>query len=90
MDGDMYESTMDQLFNLYAKISVGGVIIVDDYGIEVCQRAIHDFRNWHNITEAIMHVPDNGGGIYWIKKKVVNVQMDRYKPLLVSKDKNTV
>jgi len=29
MDGDMYESTMDQLFNLYEKIQVGGVIIVD-------------------------------------------------------------
>jgi len=90
MDGDMYESTMDQLFNLYAKISVGGVIIVDDYGIEVCQRAIHDFRNWHNITEAIIKISENVGGIYWIKKKIVKVQMDRYKPLLVSKEKKTV
>ncbi len=86
----MYESTMDQLFNLYAKISVGGVIIVDDYRIEPCHRAIHDFRNWHNITETIIDVPNDGAGVYWIKKNMVQVQMDRYKPLLVSTGKNTV
>jgi hypothetical protein len=83
MDGDMYESTMDQLFNLYAKIPVGGVIIVDDYVIDVCARAIHDFRNWHNINDEIRKIPDDRIGIYWIKKKMVKVQMDRYKLLLV-------
>jgi hypothetical protein len=31
MDGDMYESYMDVLFNLYERVSVGGVVIVDDY-----------------------------------------------------------
>ncbi len=80
----MYESTMDQLFNLYSKISVGGVIIVDDYGVESCRRAIHDFRNWHNITEVIINVPGGRTGVYWIKKNMIQVQMDRYKPLLVS------
>ncbi len=57
MDGDMYESTMDQLFNWYGKVSAGGVIIVDDYGLEPCKAAIHDFRNWHNITEEIKPIP---------------------------------
>ncbi len=83
----MYESTMDQLFNLYAKISVGGVIIVDDYNIDVCVRAIHDFRKWHNITDEIRKIPDDYSGIYWIKKRMVQVQMDRYKPLLVSESR---
>lgn len=32
LDGDMYESTMDGLNNLYSKLSVGGFVIVDDYG----------------------------------------------------------
>eukprot|EP01105_Mastigella_eilhardi_P002286 TRINITY_DN1278_c0_g3_i2.p1 TRINITY_DN1278_c0_g3~~TRINITY_DN1278_c0_g3_i2.p1 ORF type:complete len:315 (-),score=69.74 TRINITY_DN1278_c0_g3_i2:13-846(-) len=36
MDGDMYESTMDQLFNLYNKVSIGGVVIVDDYCLPGC------------------------------------------------------
>jgi hypothetical protein len=89
MDGDMYESTMDQLFNLYTKVPVGGVIIIDDYAIPVCSKAIHDFRNWHGITEEIQSIPGDRFGRYWIKKKMVEVQMDRYKPLLVSTAKYT-
>ena len=89
MDGDMYESTMDQLFNLYAKVQVGGVIIVDDYTIPVCNKAIHDFRNWHSITEEIQVIPGDNFGRYWIKRKMVEVQMNRYKPLLVSTAKYT-
>ena len=79
---------MDQLFNLYAKVSVGGVIIVDDYRIPPCNRAIHDFRNWHNITERIIDVPDDPSGVYWIKKTIVRIQMDRYLPLLNSTKSN--
>jgi O-methyltransferase len=33
LDGDMYESTMDALSALYAKVSPLGFVIVDDYGI---------------------------------------------------------
>ncbi|CAF3359669.1 unnamed protein product [Rotaria socialis] len=84
MDGDMYESTMDQLFNLYAKVQIGGVIIVDDYNIPECHRAIHDFRDWHGISEAIQVVSGDHVGHYWIKKKTIEIQMNRYKPLLVS------
>jgi hypothetical protein len=84
MDGDMYESTMDQLFNLYSKLQVGGVIIVDDFNIDVCVRAINDFRYWHNITEEITNIPGDRFGRYWIKQKIIEIQMDRYKPLLGS------
>ncbi len=85
----MYESTMDQLFNLYAKISVGGVIIVDDYNIVPCLRAINDFRKWHNITDEIKQIPGDRSGRYWIKTTIVDVQMDRYKPLTASAVKYT-
>ena len=84
MDGDMYESTMDQLFNLYGKVQVDGVIIVDDYSIAVCQKAVHDFRKWHGISEEIRQIPDDHVGRYWAKKKMVDVKMDLYKPLLAS------
>ncbi|MBI3436466.1 MAG: class I SAM-dependent methyltransferase [Proteobacteria bacterium] len=44
LDGDMYESTMDALLNLYGGLSAGGFVIVDDYGgITACRRAVHDF-----------------------------------------------
>ena len=79
----MYESTMDQFFNLYAKIAVGGVIIVDDYSIDPCLRAVNDFRSWHGITDEIKEIPGTPIGRYWIKKTKVELQMHRYKPLLV-------
>ncbi|CAL6345223.1 unnamed protein product [Bathycoccus prasinos] len=42
-DGDMYESTMDILFNLYDKISVGGFLIVDDWEIQVAEKQSSTF-----------------------------------------------
>eukprot|EP01105_Mastigella_eilhardi_P002277 TRINITY_DN1278_c0_g1_i1.p1 TRINITY_DN1278_c0_g1~~TRINITY_DN1278_c0_g1_i1.p1 ORF type:complete len:370 (-),score=90.05 TRINITY_DN1278_c0_g1_i1:62-1063(-) len=82
MDGDMYESTMDQLFNLYQKVPVGGVVIVDDYGIGVCQQAINDFREWHNMDEPLVAI-DNWSGKYWIKtKKLESLHIEKYQALL--------
>lgn len=64
LDGDMYESTMDALNNLYPKLSVGGYLIVDDYGtIPACAQAVTDYRHAHGITDEI-HVID-WTGVYW-------------------------
>jgi O-methyltransferase len=67
LDGDMYESTMDALNPLYSKVSAGGFIIVDDYGLpeDCCRRAIHDFRDTHGVTEPIIDI--DGWGAYWQK-----------------------
>jgi O-methyltransferase len=43
LDGDMYSSTMDALKALYAKVSVGGIVIIDDYCLDGAKIAIHDF-----------------------------------------------
>jgi hypothetical protein len=53
----MYESTMDGLVNLYPKLSVGGYIIIDDWGLQACKDAINDYRDEHNITEEIQYDP---------------------------------
>jgi O-methyltransferase len=64
IDGDMYESTMDVLTNLYAKLSVGGYVIIDDYGtVEGCKAAVEDFRARLGITEKIQWI--DWGGVYW-------------------------
>ncbi|MFF2041412.1 alpha/beta fold hydrolase [Kitasatospora sp. NPDC058170] len=63
LDGDLYESTMDALTNLYPKLSVGGFVIVDDYLITVCQEAVHDFRRSHGIDDEIKDI--DGYGAYW-------------------------
>jgi Macrocin-O-methyltransferase (TylF) len=66
LDGDIYESTMEALVCLYGKVSLGGVIIVDDYGaIPACRKAIHDFREANRILDPIQ--PIDGLGVYWIK-----------------------
>jgi hypothetical protein len=64
LDGDMYESTMDALVNLYPKLSPRGYCIVDDYGaVPACKQAVHDYRNAHGISEEI--IPIDWGGSFW-------------------------
>jgi O-methyltransferase len=68
LDGDMYESTMDGLSNLYAKVSPGGYIIVDDYGtVPGCRKAIEDYRNANAIKDPIRDI--DGSGVFWQKTK---------------------
>lgn len=72
MDGDMYESTIDTLVNLYPKLSVGGFCIVDDYGHKGANKAVHDYRAEHNITDEIIIIDPRPGvypSVYWIKTK---------------------
>lgn len=67
LDGDLYESTMDALVSLYPKLSVGGYIIVDDYGVAACcAQAINDFRELHNITDTL-HPTADGIAVFWKK-----------------------
>jgi len=63
MDGDLYESTMDALVNLYPKLSPGGYVIVDDYVISGCRAAVHEFRDRHGITDPIEKIDDAGS--FW-------------------------
>src|ERR1019366_3764953 len=50
LDGDLYESTMDGLLNLYPKLSMGGFLIVDDYHIPACRQAVEEYRMKNDIT----------------------------------------
>jgi O-methyltransferase len=64
LDADMYESTMDALRTLYPKLSVGGYIIVDDYGaVAGCRAAVEDYRREHGISEKIE--PIDWSGVFW-------------------------
>jgi hypothetical protein len=64
LDGDLYESTMDGLANLYGRVSRGGYVIVDDYGvIAACKQAVHDFRDAHAIRDPI--IPIDAQGAFW-------------------------
>lgn len=66
LDGDLYESTMDALVHLYHKLSPGGMIIVDDYGVvSSCNAAVDDFRREQGVSEQMFPIP--GSGAWWRK-----------------------
>jgi O-methyltransferase len=66
LDGDMYESTIVALNELYPRLSPGGFVIVDDYGaLKECKQATDDYRLKHAIN-AQMHVID-WTGVWWQK-----------------------
>jgi O-methyltransferase len=66
LDGDYYESTRDALTALYDKLSVGGYVIIDDYGEDAwtyCRRAVDEFRTARGITDPLVRVDDKC--CYW-------------------------
>jgi len=68
LDGDMYESTMDGLVNLYPRLSVGGYLIVDDYGaVKGCREAVEDYRREHDITEPVETI--DWTGRFWRRQR---------------------
>jgi hypothetical protein len=67
LDGDLYESTMDGLTNLYPGLSPGGWIIIDDYQIPACAKAVSDYRARQRIDEPIREI--DWTGICWQKRR---------------------
>lgn len=66
LDGDMYESTMDGLRNLYHKLSPGGFAIVDDYHVvAACKAAVHDFISTELSEEKVVIQEIDGTGVFW-------------------------
>jgi hypothetical protein len=66
LDGDFYESTRDSLIYLYDRVSIGGYIIVDDYGEDTwtyCRRAVDEFRMERHIDDPLISVDSKCS--YW-------------------------
>jgi len=47
LDGDMFESTISILCNVYESIEIGGIWIVDDWGIKTARTAVNMFLAHH-------------------------------------------
>ena len=65
LDGDMYESTMDSLTNLYDKLTPGGYIVIDDFCLGPCVDAVMKFREDHGIKKDIIKIDYTG--VFWKK-----------------------
>lgn len=68
-DVDFYEPTWNVLQLLYAKVAVGGYVVIDDYGVETlnCKDAVDKFRTQNNITEPLHFLGPYSA--YWVKQK---------------------
>lgn len=67
LDGDMFESTLDSLTALYPRLSPGGYVIVDDYGVlDCCRHAVHAYRVRHRITCPLERIDHTG--VFWRKE----------------------
>ena len=54
-----FDQVRDALTNLYDKVSVGGYVIVDDYGEDAwtyCRKAVDEFRQERGITDELVKV----------------------------------
>lgn len=76
-DGDMYASTLDVLYNLYELVSIGGYVIIDDYGIPECKNATDTFRSLHGIDEEL--VVQDRWGVFWRKRKAIRVELENFR-----------
>ena len=66
LDGDMYSSTICVLEEIYKMVVKGGFIIVDDYGLPACRKAVDDFRYNHKITTPMTKI--DWSGVFWRKE----------------------
>lgn len=62
----MYSSTIQVLEHLYHKLSKGGFIIIDDYKLRGCKKAVDDFIKKNNITAPIHRI--DWTGVFWKKE----------------------
>jgi O-methyltransferase len=66
LDGDMYGSTIETLTSLYPKVSAGGYVIIDDYILGPCRKAVEDFRRDYGCSESLRDI--DGAGVFWQKQ----------------------
>jgi hypothetical protein len=79
LDGDLYQSTIEALDNLYPGLSPGGYCIIDDYGTyPACRQAVEDYREMHDITEPIEDI--DGSGAFWRRASEPSEQTEFERP----------
>jgi len=81
----MYESTVDVLYNLYDKLSIGGYVIMDDWTGFPSKTAVEDFFTVHDISPEIIDI--DGMSAYWKKNEQVDIQYWRYEQLKFKEEK---
>jgi hypothetical protein len=67
LDTDWYESTYHELKHLFPRLSIGGVLIIDDYGYwEGAKKAADEYFSGHQVPVLLNRI-DVGGGRICVK-----------------------
>lgn len=75
LDGDLYESTLVCMEYLYPKVIEGGIVIIDDYALPGCRKAVHDYFEKRDMPVPNM-VPVAPGGVVWFVKEPITIRVD--------------
>lgn len=68
LDGDTYEATLHALECLYPGLSVGGYLVVDDYGaLDECRAAVDEFRTGRGLDEPLEEI--DWTGVRWRRER---------------------
>lgn len=67
LDGDLYESTRVCLEHLHPLVVKGGYVIIDDYALTGCRKAVTEYLGQHDIRPNIIEVKGGGGPVYYRK-----------------------
>jgi len=52
---------------LYPRLSPGGFVVIDDYRLEPCREAVHDYRDAHGIDEEVTVLDPDGA--FWRRRQ---------------------
>ncbi len=77
LDGDMYQSTVDVLYQFYDQLNIGGYVIFDDWFGFPAKYACDDFFKAHKINPTIITIDNKA--VYWKKNEEIDVQKWRYR-----------
>ena len=66
LDTDWYESTKFELDNFYDRVSIGGIVIIDDYGCwDGARKAVHEFLDSRHISVNLIDATH--GAVFFVK-----------------------
>jgi len=65
LDGDLYESTKVCLEYLYPKVVPGGYVVIDDFALAGCRKAVLEYLTTHDLKVDMIEVVGGQGPIYW-------------------------
>jgi hypothetical protein len=68
LDGDLYSSTRVCLRGLYPSLRSGGVLVIDDYALAGCRKAVDEYFSEIAEESPEFHTVEGGGGPVWMVK----------------------